>query len=182
MKGENPLSNKEILREALKTLRRTIGPEKRNTASQAALKQFEGLSGMVLSFASFNDEIDLWALNHYLAEKDKLVLPRIEKDRLVLYKVEQIEEQLASSNWGILEPVPSKCEEISPEVIRCALIPGLGFDRARHRIGYGKGHYDRLIPTLTLANNIGVGFTEQLLDQPIPLCPHDEGLDELELF
>ncbi len=140
---------------------------------------FEDQEGPILSFASFGDEIDLWPLNRKLAEKNQLVLPRVEQGHLTLYEVEDL-NQLILSSWGILEPPKDK--PIAPEKISLALIPGLGFDLRKHRIGYGKGYYDRLLPKLIHAKKIGLGYQQQLLKTLIPVEPGDHSLDELSLL
>ena len=172
---------KKILREEFKKKRSFISAARRAEATARALQEFSSLKS-VLSFMSIRDEIDLWPLNHHLAENKELILPRVEGHALVLYRVSHIDEDLASSDWGIFEPIPEKCEKSSPQEILYALVPGLAFDAAKHRVGYGKGHYDRLLPQLTRATKIGVGFKEQLLNEPIPFEPGDHPLDGLFLF
>lgn len=51
--------------------------------------------------------------------------------------------ELANNLWGIPEPVH---DELLPAGdIDMILIPGLAFDQAGHRVGYGKGFYDRFL-------------------------------------
>jgi 5-formyltetrahydrofolate cyclo-ligase len=55
------------------------------------------------------------------------------------------------------------------------IVPMLGFDRAGYRLGYGKGHYDRLLASApTIA--VGVAFAAQELPA-LPHQPHDRRLD-----
>lgn len=49
---------------------------------------------------------------------------------------------LVENTWGIREPIG---ESIEPEMIDIILVPGLAFDRTGHRVGYGKGFYDRFL-------------------------------------
>jgi len=53
------------------------------------------------------------------------------------------ETELVRNAWGIEEPIHG--EVIETEKIDMALVPGLCFDHAGHRVGYGKGFYDRLL-------------------------------------
>ena len=58
-------------------------------------------------------------------------------------------------------------------------VPLAAFDRRGHRIGYGKGHYDRSLASLRARKRIravGVGFSVQEV-LFIPSEPHDEPLD-----
>jgi 5-formyltetrahydrofolate cyclo-ligase len=51
--------------------------------------------------------------------------------------------QLPVSGWGI--PEPAGGTPVAPEVIDLIVVPLLAFDRQGHRVGYGKGFYDRYL-------------------------------------
>ena len=51
--------------------------------------------------------------------------------------------ELIENAWGIEEPGHS--ELVESHRIDLVLVPGLCFDRTGHRVGYGKGFYDRLL-------------------------------------
>jgi 5-formyltetrahydrofolate cyclo-ligase len=51
--------------------------------------------------------------------------------------------QLITNEWGIQEPkqgIPTETEKID-----LVLVPLLVFDQSGHRVGYGKGYYDKLL-------------------------------------
>lgn len=50
---------------------------------------------------------------------------------------------LENNRWGIPEPVGSQEQPVSD--IDWVLVPLLAFDRRGHRVGYGKGFYDRFL-------------------------------------
>ena len=52
-------------------------------------------------------------------------------------------QQLATNTWGIQEPKQGIPTE--PEKIDLVLVPLLAFDQSGHRVGYGKGYYDKLL-------------------------------------
>lgn len=56
--------------------------------------------------------------------------------------------------------------------IGVVLVPGLVFDRAGVRIGYGKGYYDRLLATALHAVRIGVAEPEVIVER-LPSEVHD---------
>ena len=57
------------------------------------------------------------------------------------------------------------------------LIPGLGFDRAGHRLGRGRGYYDRALRGV-LAGALRVGLAHECqVVAHIPVDPHDERVD-----
>ncbi|WP_317196737.1 5-formyltetrahydrofolate cyclo-ligase [Hymenobacter piscis] len=69
---------------------------------------------------------------------------------------------LLENRWRIPEPVGAA--EVSPTQLDAVLIPLLAFDEAGHRVGYGKGFYDRFLPECRPeALRIGVS-----LEPPVP--------------
>lgn len=62
--------------------------------------------------------------------------------------------------------------------IDLAIIPGMAFDPDGHRLGRGKGYYDRLLPRLPRAYRLGLCFPFQLLDT-VPAEEHDIKMDEV---
>lgn len=74
----------------------------------------------------------------------RIAAPRISKD---LDELEHVyfrsESDLAENVWGIREPVGT--ETADPKEIDLVIVPLLCFDVAGHRVGYGKGFYDRFL-------------------------------------
>lgn len=62
----------------------------------------------------------------------------------------------ARGAYGILEPKPER--PVPPEKIDCILVPGCAFGRNFHRIGYGKGYYDKYLPLAARAVTIGLCY------------------------
>jgi 5-formyltetrahydrofolate cyclo-ligase len=76
--------------------------------------------------------------------------------------------------WGIPEPVEG--ETASPSVADLVFVPLLAFDKSGHRVGYGKGFYDRFL-TECRADCVRIGLSwfgpvdaiEDLRPEDIPL-------------
>ncbi len=177
-------SPKELLRAKARASREAISQERKNQAAKSIYEQLcirLGSFSLILSFAPLKGEIDLWQLNQLLAQEKRLALPKRKEQALEAFLVHDL-SQLEHGSFGILEPVPMLCEEIPLEKIECVLVPGLLFDRLGHRLGYGKGFYDRLLEKLPLhTRKWGIGFEEQLYQQDLPKEPHDQVLDNLIL-
>ena len=139
----------------------------------------------VLSFASKEEEIDLWQINKLLLEENRLLLSKVVGDHLDCYKVSSL-EGLILSPYSILEPDPSLCKKAPFDQIDVVLVAGLCFDELGGRVGYGKGHYDRLLSCLRKENPEifiwGIGFKEQMSDVTIETDFHDQTLDQVFLF
>lgn len=177
----NPIFNidesKEHLRLEFKQKRASLSFARRKEAALHASKTLFEISRPfkhVLSFASFNHELNTWPLNRLLARQGKLILPKIEEGGLKLYLVRNLHVDLLKNKQGLFEPNPLLCQKIEPQVIDLAFIPGLGFDLlSLHRLGYGKGFYDRLLLQMNANTPLyGVGFKEQS-SLSIPSSKHD---------
>ena len=67
--------------------------------------------------------------------------------------------KLAKNRWDIEEP--THADEVDTDDIDAVLVPGLAFDRRGHRVGYGKGFYDRFLKSCsTGCVKIGLSYFE----------------------
>jgi 5-formyltetrahydrofolate cyclo-ligase len=82
---------------------------------------------------------------------------------------------LVKGGFGVREPGPD-----APECFPSALlVPLAAFDRRGHRLGYGKGHFDRAIAALSGKHpvlTVGLAYAAQEVED-VPAEPHDRGLD-----
>lgn len=83
-------------------------------------------------------------------------------------------DNMVEGAFGIMEPSGELFTDYG--AIDVAIIPGMGFDADCHRLGRGKGYYDRLLPRLVNAVKIGICFAFQHLGS-IPVEPHDVIMD-----
>lgn len=154
-----------------------VSIERRDEAAKA-LATHSFPQGIIASFVSFQNEINTQLLNRRLAREKRLALPRVERETLTFYLIENLNTELCISLMGILEPIPSLCKKA--EHIDIVLVPGLVFDRQHHRLGYGKGYYDRWLSEHQVFS-IGVGYQEQQAET-LPVDPHDVKLKQLVLL
>lgn len=177
-------SKASLRKDCKKILSRLSDQRKQRAQKEAFLSLFPRLNEffLILSFASMPTELSTKKINLYLAKKEKLVLPKITQGHLELYKVIDPEKDLiCHPHTLLLEPSMAKAIKVDPSEIDFALIPGLAFDRRNHRLGYGKGYYDRLLPLLG-CKKVGLGFQEQFLTDLLPINDWDYPLDELALY
>ena len=90
-----------------------------------------------------------------------VVYPRVNTDNITMSFYTET-ETVATNKWGIAEPLPFNLVE--PSNIDTILVPLIGFDQVGHRIGFGKGFYDRYFENYPAdRNRIGISYFE-----PIP--------------
>lgn len=88
------------------------------------------------------------------------------------------------NKWGIPEPPVTKTNVATPGDIDLLIVPGLAFDANGHRLGQGKGYYDRFIAKMRDCDDnnenkpllVGVCLEEQFLDK----APHGVNLGDTE--
>jgi 5-formyltetrahydrofolate cyclo-ligase len=82
---------------------------------------------------------------------------------------------LIKGGFGVREPGPD-APQCFPKAL---LVPIAAFDRRGHRVGYGKGHFDRSIAELTRHHpvlTIGLAYGIQEIER-VPAEAHDRRLD-----
>lgn len=77
--------------------------------------------------------------------------------------------------FGIKEPDPKYSVEVPPQEIDLVICPCVGFS-GKHRLGHGKGYYDRFLPRCENAKSIAAAFEVQRINE-LPTEPHDRPLD-----
>jgi 5-formyltetrahydrofolate cyclo-ligase len=126
----------------------------------------------VMLYLSFGTEPDTSGLcADALGEGKRVLVPRVEGDELLAVVLADTRNR---SLIGVDEPTG---EPIDVEEIDFVLVPGLGFTASGHRIGFGRGYYDRFLATLPdSCLVVGACFAECLVDE-LPLDAWDRPVD-----
>lgn len=165
-------------------LRQQIRTQKRRLSAAELAVMSEDICSKVLALASWQeagtlllyyplpDEVDVRVLIKDAFESGKKVLlPVVKGDELELHLYEG-EASLKEGAFGIMEPTGPLFAPKHYDEIELAIIPGMAFDSAGHRLGRGKGYYDRLLPNLKATKLIGICFPFQFLEE-VPAEAHD---------
>ena len=171
---------KKALRATLLAARDALSPPARQAAADTIMQRACSLgvyraAKSVLAYWSFGTELDTHGFfDRVLRDGKMAVLPRIDKaSKSLTLHVVKGHGDLVDGVWGIREPRPD-----SPTVaitdIDLVLMPGLAFDRAGNRLGYGAGYYDRLLaPTFAKPVRLAAAFDFQVVDA-VPAGPSDQ--------
>ena len=112
--------------------------------------------------AEKNKEIDTSYLLSILQGKDKQpVIPKMVDDHGLDHYLLTDQTTLKLNRQGIPEPISGIT--ITPQQIEVVFVPLLVLDREGHRVGYGKGYYDRFLvqcPKSTI--KVGLSFFDPI--------------------
>lgn len=159
-----------------------IPAETRQSASQSACRLLANQpawqkSSTVLFFAPLPGEIDLWPLMRQALQAGKRVaLPRFDPaaDEYRACQISDLDRDVRPGRFGIQEPIHD-CHEAPLNRLDLILVPGVAFDLHGHRLGRGKGYYDRLLPAAN-GTTCGVAFDEQIVEE-LPVESHDSDVN-----
>lgn len=149
---------KRALRQRIRQARDAIAPDEAARAAQraAALAMADpdvSQARTVALYAQVGTELSTLPLARALVTRDVvLAYPRVAGSGLEFFAANP--ERLVPGYMAIPEPPPD-APPLSLDDIDVLVIPGLAFDAAGGRLGWGKGYYDR---TLGSARGLRVGF------------------------
>ena len=84
-------------------------------------------------------------------------------------------QELISNRWGIKEP--HRGTKVLSQQLDAVIVPLLVFDKEGHRVGFGKGFYDRFLADCRAdCKKIGLSFFDPI-DKILDIDAHDAKLD-----
>lgn len=143
-----------------------------------ALRSFFEAAVVLLTWP-FRSEWDTRPLLAAAYAGGKIVaLPRVDRATrmLCLHAVADPERDVEVGFQGITEPRVGT-PVVAPDAVDWVLVPGVAFDVAGARLGYGGGFYDRLLPLLRPGIPRIAGAYEMQVANHVPVAPHDLRVD-----
>jgi 5-formyltetrahydrofolate cyclo-ligase len=129
----------------------------------------------VALFAALPGEPDLANLWTH-SEGKRICFPRSEGELLRFYSVTSMAE-LKPGAWKVREPPGNLIRLVKPSKINLICVPGVAFTAEGHRVGRGRGYYDRYLDSPNLnVRTIGICFEAQILDS-FEMRAHDKPVD-----
>jgi len=171
---------KKQLRKLLRSQRRSLSPAEVTAKGRLIAERlrpfppFQQTRTLVLYSANENEVQTETIWQEAAAQGKAVYYPRITADRANLEFVRRYPgERLIPGTFGIL--IPSGEDLLSGlRKTDVVLTPGVGFDRQGHRLGRGKGYYDRAFQgVLSEGLRVALAYEFQIIAY-IPAVAHDE--------
>ncbi len=134
-------------------------------------------SRTILAYSALPDEVPTQALLDQLVKQGKTVLlPRVISNTDMVLHWYTGKQTLQTGAYDILEPTGEPFTDYA--AIDVAIIPGMAFDAEGHRLGRGKGYYDRFLTRVPYLYKIGLCFSWQMVES-VPYDVQDIAMDEV---
>ena len=178
------MKTKNELRQDYRQLRKQLSGDEVNDLSRKITTQLgtwlegqEGLTHFHLFFPiSKFKEVNTFYIQQLLEQRGKTLYTsqvNREEDRLDTLLL-PAEAAFFLDEWGI--PVPQESVRVTATKIQVVFVPLLAYDKSGHRLGFGKGFYDRFLKQCAPeARFVGLSFFEA--ENKIPSDSHDIALD-----
>ena len=178
-KPPSPTMLKDELRKLILQQKRQFTPQQLAQLSFPVLDRLRPLlceAKVILAYYSLPGEVDTHTLiQELVAEGKTVLLPKVLDDTTMELRQYAGPQDLSEGAYHIMEPMGAPFKDFSQ--IDVALIPGLAFDTNGHRLGRGKGYYDRFLTAFT-GKTIGVCFDFQKVAE-VPVDAHDVAVDRV---
>ena len=167
-------------------LRQQLAAEKRQKSGLilgklSQLKSFRE-SRTIMFYVSMLEEVEtIPLLKTVLKEGRNVTIPYIDRKsgNLISVVIQNPDQDLEPGTYGILEPKKNLVKPYPLQQIGFVIVPGIAFSRDGHRLGRGKGYYDRFLKLLpSETQKIGIAFDFQLFDS-VPANEFDVKVDQV---
>ena len=173
---------KRTLRRAVIARRDAVPETERAAWSLAIAERVDGhpetrRARSAMLFWSFGSEVDTAPLiERVVAEGKAVALPRIEGS-----DIEPVAfvpgHPTTETSFGAMEPAEGRV--LDPSELDVIVVPGVAFDRAGNRLGFGAGYYDRFLPrTRADVAAVAIGFALQVVPE-VPAGRTDRRVDAI---
>jgi len=141
--------------------------------------QFAAAVRIAFYVSSKDNEVDtLDAIDRCIERGVEVLVPVVDRGQQAMaWSRIRSRDVLEPATFGILEPPPEVREPADPRYAAVAIVPGIAFDDACRRIGYGGGYYDRFIAEFT-GLTIAPAYQIQIVPRIYPE-PHDLTVDRV---
>ena len=155
-------ADKTFLRSHYKKKRLSLTKQEVDHLSQRVCKQLDKLNiwklkhyHIFISISKYNELDTSSIINKLKSEQKIIIVPKISNNELVHIAIND-QTEFSINEYGIKEP--NNGHHFITENLDLIFIPLLAFDLEGHRVGYGKGYYDRFLK-LTNKSSLKIGLS-----------------------
>ncbi|MGG7079311.1 5-formyltetrahydrofolate cyclo-ligase [Clostridium sardiniense] len=130
----------------------------------------------IFIYIGFGSEINTKIIiKEALNSGKEVYVPKVIKKDMILIKIDSL-ENLVTSSYGILEPIGDK-SDFDVNKLDLIIMPGVAFDKAGNRLGYGGGYYDKFLEYNQIeCKKIALAYDFQVLEN-LEVEDHDIKVD-----
>ena len=175
------MESKQELRQRIRQLKKEHTPEQLARQSEAIMAKLEThpdfvAARVVMLYSSLPDEVQTQAFIQKWRSQKRIVLPTVVGDDIIPVELDE-GTQFAEGDFHIMEPQNHPYTGSFDLIV----VPGMAFDAAGHRLGRGRGYYDRFLCQHPQVKKIGLCFDFQKVPT-VPTEPFDIVMDEVLSF
>ena len=171
--------DKKALRQLISQQKREMTPEQIETASRALAEQFLQTDAYrkaktLYGYLPYNQEVrTVPILEQALRDGKRVAVPKVYGDTM---KFIYMNDLSAVENGYCNIPEPIADGPIGDDPTALVLMPGLAFDKAGNRMGYGGGYYDKFLSEEPNHPTVALCYQFQMVEQ-IPTDSYDIPVD-----
>ena len=160
--------NKQELRQAIRARKRAMTEEDILRRSEILAEKFARSNAYraaktIYGYLPYTPEVrTVPMLRRALEEGKRVAVPKVYGDDMKFIYLDDL-SQVAKGYAGIPEPVADG--PVAQDETALVLMPGLAFDRAGHRIGYGGGFYDKFLAREPHHPTVALCYDFQVMDR-----------------
>ena len=134
----------------------------------------------ILTYVAVDSEVQTYPVLKMVPKMGKRIyVPVIDLKKNQMRMIEVTDgKKLRPGAYGVPEPALRGNRIGNPKELDLAIVPGLGFDQRRIRLGRGKGYFDRFLKKASKAYKMGLAFQCQVVKK-LPCDKHDVMMDEV---
>lgn len=176
------MQSKKELRQWIRTQKKLMSQEERLQQSAVIVEEILQhprivAAKVIMAYCSLPDEVHtLDLLVQLLGKGKRLLLPKVMNDQEMQLREIRSMNDLSEGAFHIMEPNGSEFTDYN--LIDVAIVPGMAFDLEGHRLGRGRGYYDRFLAQTPNIYKIGVSFSFQKVSS-VPVEANDIIMNEI---
>ena len=159
--------DKTQLRKQIREQKRAMTPEQVEQKSRLLGQKFAASEAYqnaktIYGYLPYNQEVrTVPMLLQAIQDGKRVAVPRVCGEEMIFFYMTDF-DRVEKSNYGIPEPLGD--EPVADDPTALVLMPGLAFDKAGYRVGYGGGYYDRFLELEPDHPTVALCFDVQILD------------------